>query len=221
MVANYMKGMGIEYQTFVYNSIRNISYDVLEDMIYDVLFLDIEFPKEERDGLYLGKYLREMLKNDYSQIIFVSSKKEYAMRLFQIRPLDFLLKPLDIQKLHEALEKVLYLQNIGKKIFTYCFGAKEYRLEIGKILYFESSGRRIKIVCSDDREFHYNGKLTDAYRQLKGSDFFSPHKSFLVNYYAVEQWSRRAIMIKNGDYIPVSRNKINEMRELQMKYEKE
>ena len=221
MVESYMKGLGIEYQTLVYNSIRNISYDVLENMVYDVLFLDIEFPKEEKDGVYLGNYLREMLKNDYSQIIFVSSKEEYAMRLFQIRPMDFLIKPLDIQKLNAALEKVLYLQNIGKKVFTYCFGAREYRLEIGKILYFESSGRKIKIVCTDNKEFRYNGKLADAYRQLRGSKFFSPHKSFLVNYYAVEQWSRRAIKMTNGDYIPVSRNKMDDMQELHLKYEKE
>lgn len=221
MVKNHMKGMGIEYQVFVYNSIRNISYDVMENMVYDMLFLDIEFPGEEKDGIYLGNYLREMLGNNYSQIVFVSSKQEYAMQLFQIRPMDFLIKPLDIPKLNETLDRALYLQNIGKKVFTYYFGTREYRLEISKILYFESTGRKIKIVCNDNSEFRYNGKIADAYSQLCDSKFFSPHKSFLVNYYAIEQWNRRVIKMVNGDYIPVSRNKVDEMQELQLKYRKE
>lgn len=221
MVKDYMKDMGIEYEVLVYYSIQNISYDVMENMVYDMLFLDIEFPKEEKDGVYLGNYLRKMQGNNYSQIVFVSSKEEYAMQLFQIRPMDFLIKPLDILKLNATLERALYLQNVGKKVFTYYFGTREYRVEISKILYFESNGRKIKIVCNDNSEFRYNGKIADAYSQLCDSKFFSPHKSFLVNYYAIEQWNRKMIKMVNGDCIPVSRNKMDEMHELQLKYKEE
>lgn len=221
MVGAHLKELGVEYQILVYNSIRNIGYDVMEGMVFDALFLDIEFPNEKKkNGVYLGKYLREMMKNDYSQIVYVSSKEQYAMQLFQIRPMDFLLKPLDVNKLKAAVDKMLYLQNISKKTFTYSFGAREHRLELGKILYFESAGRKVKIVCNNGNTYYYNGRISDVYEKLKSSEFFSPHKSFVVNYHAVEQWSRKALVVVNGDNIPVSRNKVEEIRELQLNYEK-
>lgn len=220
MVESYLKELGIKYQILIYNTVQNIRYELAEGMIFDVLFLDLKFPLEQRDGVYLGNYLRDTLQNDYSQIIYISGIEGYAMQLFESRPLNFLLKPIRKDKLQKTLDKVMYLQDINKKIFTYTFGSKEFRLELGEILYFESEGRKIKIVCKGGKEYSYNGKISNVYEKLKDSKFFSPHKSFVVNYHAVEQWSRDELILLDGERIPVSRNKISEVRELQLKYER-
>ncbi len=220
MVENHLQNLGIEYQIRVYTTVQNIMYDLSEGTIFDVLFLDIVFTLEENDGVYLGNYLRESLKNDYSQIVYVSVNQEYAMKLFETRPLNFLLKPVDQYKVNKTIDKVLDLQKTSRQTFTYCYNMRKYRLELGKILYFESQGRKIRIVCKDGSEYFYNGVIYNVYDELKDSKFFRPHKAYVVNFYAVDQWSREELVLVNGDRIPVSRKKVEEIRQLQWEYER-
>lgn len=218
-ISDDLKIMGVEYQILVYNSIRNITYDIMDGIVFDALFLDIEFPKEDDNGVELGVNLRDILKNEYTQIVYVSSVEAYAMRLFQARPVEFLTKPLDLAKLQKTLEKIIYLQRINKKTFKYSFGSKEHRLQLGNILYFESVGRKVKIACRNQKVYSYNGRISDVYETLKENEFFSPHKSYVVNYHAVEQWSRTDLILVDGSIIPVSRNRVPEMREIQFRKE--
>ncbi len=55
-------------------------------MIY--FFLDIEFP--EMKGTEFGLQLRRQMKNYDTQIVFISTIRDYAMELFKIRPIAFL-----------------------------------------------------------------------------------------------------------------------------------
>lgn len=67
---------------------------------FDLLFLDIELL--DIDGVNIGKILRSDIANEVTQIVYVSSQMDYALQLFQIRPMDFLLKPVkcvDIEKI--------------------------------------------------------------------------------------------------------------------------
>ena len=66
--------------------------DEIKHTNYDLLFLDIELPK--MNGVAVGQYIRETLKNETIQIAYISSKQEYAMELFEMRPINFLVKPL-------------------------------------------------------------------------------------------------------------------------------
>ncbi len=63
-----------------------------EEAPVDLLFLDIKF-EDGMDGIAVGKELRADLKNEITQIVYISGLESYAMQLFQNRPMDFLLKP--------------------------------------------------------------------------------------------------------------------------------
>lgn len=220
MIKRHLDSVRVEHEIFIYHRLQNIRYDFLEGVIFDILFLDIVFETEAESGDELGNYLRNTLENEYSQIVYVSGKENYAMKLFDSRPFQFLIKPLDNKKLDTILDKVIEIQNTGKELFAYNFSGKEYRLELRKILYFRSEGRKIKIICADDEEYFYYGKISNVYRELEDRKFFSPHKSYVVNYYAVARWSRNELIMVNGDYIPVSRNKETEVQAMQFKYER-
>lgn len=60
---------------------------------FDLIFLDIALA--QMNGIEVGKYIREKLKNEIIQIIYISSEPNYAVSLFQNRPFHFLLKPLN------------------------------------------------------------------------------------------------------------------------------
>ena len=64
---------------------------VKQGNFFDLLFLDIELPAI--NGIEVGKFVRTSLGDEKMDIIYISSKINYAMQLFQNRPMDFLVKP--------------------------------------------------------------------------------------------------------------------------------
>ena len=70
---------------------------------YDFLILDIELTRAT--GIDVGKYLRDENRNFHTQIIYVSSKETYAMKLFSVQPLDFIVKPVKPEALIKAINR--------------------------------------------------------------------------------------------------------------------
>lgn len=58
----------------------------------DLVFLDIELMR--LSGIDLGHYIRKELNNINIQIVYISSKTSYAIKLFKTQPYDFLIKPI-------------------------------------------------------------------------------------------------------------------------------
>lgn len=219
-ILSYLSAHNKKYSVNVYQSVGELQSDLAKGCTIDILFLDIEFAHEKLNGVDLANYIRRNLRDDYIEIVYISSQEKYAMQLFETRPLHFLIKPIRKREVADVLEKVSRIREIRKKFFTYKYRAKRFRVELGAINYFISEGRRIRIVCTSNREFLFNGKISSVLQELDENGFFSPHKSYVVNYYAVEQWGRSELVMRNGDYIPISRNKENEMKALQLKYER-
>lgn len=59
---------------------------------YDLLFLDIELG--DSSGIIVGNWIRSQIQYESMQIVFVSAKEMYAMQLFDLRPMNFLVKPI-------------------------------------------------------------------------------------------------------------------------------
>ncbi len=90
-VEGILKNKSIGYEIDIFNSGEELCR-MLDEIRYDLIFLDIEFPK--MNGIETGRYIREVKKDNITQIAYVSAKREYAMELFQVRPIDFIVKPL-------------------------------------------------------------------------------------------------------------------------------
>lgn len=220
MVAIYFARCNIEHSVEIYHSPENIRFDLSEGKMFDVVFLDIEFEEQKEDGVALAKYMREVLRDEYSEIVYVSAQEKHAMKLFQTRPLHFLIKPVEDKEIAHVLDKVVRIREVRQKSFTYKVGTMRYCVELGKILYFDSEGRKVRIVCNDNQEHLFYGKISNIEHELRHDNFFSPHKSYVVNYFCVEQWGKNNLIVSNGDDIPISRNKEAEVRSLRLRYER-
>jgi len=77
----------------------------LSKAYYDCIFLDIEIG--EMNGIDVSRYLRETLKNESTEIIYVSSHTQYAVELFDFDPVTFLIKPIEEEKITKAFNKFL------------------------------------------------------------------------------------------------------------------
>ena len=131
----------------------------------DILFLDIEL-EEKINGIFVGKKIRMDLRNEITQIVYVSALEEYAIQLFQNRPMDFLIKPIK----QEDIDKIMnnYIHVFGKKekhVFEYRVGKNQYRIGYDDIIYFQSTGRKVEIVTYDKRIDFYSS-MDEIEKQL-------------------------------------------------------
>lgn len=174
----------------------------LNDESVDLLFLDIEF--EKITGIDIGNNLRKNLHNDLIQIVFVSATESYAMQLFNIRPFDFLVKPVDYKKVNYLMEEYNRIYRVQQNFFEYHMGKQVYKIDEQAVLYFQSEGRKIKMVTSiGDKQFY--GKLSEVAEKLKANSFFQVHKSYIINSRYVLEYGKEHVVMTNKERIPVSR----------------
>lgn len=75
---------------------------LIKALDYQVLFLDISMPG--MNGLELGTVIQELPRRPY--VIFVTAHDEYAVKAFDVDAVDYLLKPIEVNRLKRAVEKV-------------------------------------------------------------------------------------------------------------------
>lgn len=75
---------------------------LIKALDYQVLFLDISMPG--MNGLELGTAIQELPRRPY--VIFVTAYDEYAVKAFDVDAVDYLLKPIEVNRLKRAVEKV-------------------------------------------------------------------------------------------------------------------
>ncbi len=183
-----------------------------QTVVYDLIILDIMMP--QRTGLDIGNIIRRELCDNQTQIAYISSKRKFAMELFNMQPINFLIKPVkynDVKKVLELTEKIV---DANRHIFTYVKGKGNYYREVvGDIKYFESDGRKLTIHTVHGKEEFY-GKINDAYNTLKVYGFVIIHKSYLVNYMYVDKVYGEYLVMTDGVRLPISRGNKDELKRL-------
>ena len=168
----------------------------------DILFLDIELPG--LNGVEIGKYIRDILKNSGMFLVYISSRKEYAMELFQNQPFDFLVKPISKEKLYQVMEKILNIVGRTEGSFQYKNQGNTYRMMYKDILYFQSEGRKINIVMKNESKIFY-GRLNEIEEKIPEKLFLRIHKSYLVNRMYVKEFTYEWVKMINGDVLNISK----------------
>lgn len=194
--------------------------DLCEEMTscaYDLIFLDIELP--QMNGIAVGKYIREDLNNETVQIAYISSKQQYAMELFEIRPINFLLKPITSDKAQKIIYKFLKLNSVDTQIFKFKVRQEYIKIPLSEIIYFSNHGRTVTLV-SKNKSYAFYGTLDDIYNKLKIENFLYIHKSFIVNYRYVRRYEYEQITLLDGKVLPISQPRRKPIRTIISKIDK-
>ncbi len=166
----------------------------------------------EMDGVALGRRIREELRNEKIRIVYISSRESYAMSLFSVRPLDFLIKSVARERLWEVLETFLRLREDGAGEFVFKAGKSLGRLCLDEIRYFACSGKKVEIhALSGRREFY--GNMREVWRQTEGKGFLTIHKSYVVNTAFVSVYRHDSVELADGTVLPVSQRHRKTLRE--------
>lgn len=218
MILDFAGSRALQMETEVFYSGEAFYRSIQEQCPYDLVFLDIQLL--ELDGVQVGRQIREQLGNDKISIVYISSRETYAMSLFQVRPLDFLIKPLTREKVSAVLEQFIRLSEANKNEFYFHAGKSVCRLYLDEIRYFACNGRKVEIYTdSGQKEFY--GAMREVWKQVEGKGFWAIHKSYIVNASFVSVYHYDAVQMTDGTRLPISQKYRKTMRDrLMERYQK-
>lgn len=215
-ISNACSFLRIEAETDLFSTGDGLRNHIREDNRYNLFFLDIEL--QDDTGINVSDFIRNEIKDESAQIIYVSGKKEYDRQLFAFRPFAFIEKPFDEATILTTLEKYMRIYGNQNQLFHYKYGHDTFFVDASSILFFRSNRRKVKMFALN-KEDEFYGSLEDIDAQLNGQGFFSPHKSYLVNYRFIRSFGAESIILVNGEEIPIAKSKRKEMAKMQLHFE--
>ena len=166
----------------------------------DLIFLDIEMP--ELNGM---EVLRSMIHPP--KVILTTAYSEYALESYNYGVVDYLLKPIKIERFLKAINKVsttsfkeVNSKNENKELQIKHDGIP-VNITFSSILYIQSFGNYLKIF-TDDRMYLISETLIKILTLLS-KDFQRTHKSYIINMCRVKKATRTHLLIENNS-VPIS-----------------
>ncbi len=207
VILQYSKKNGISIETDVYQTAKSL-YENFEDST-DLLFLDIQLPDDS--GIEIGRFLRKCSTNNNLQIIFISGNPGYALELFKIRPMDFLIKPFSEEEVVDILNEYTQKAMPPIQCFLYKFKTTIRRIPYRDILYFSSEARKALIHLKYGETITIYKKLSEIEKELPNEVFWRIHKSYIINSQHIISCQHNQLLMSNNDVLPISRNYKNEI----------
>lgn len=202
------KELSVKVEVEVWYSGEGILQDMQKGTELDLIFLDIELI--QANGVSVGKFIRNEMEDINTHIVYISSKQAYAMQLFQVQPLDFLVKPVSDAQLKEVLGRSIRQKQRLKSCFEYKKGSTIYRVPSKDIAYFASMDKKIRLVTKEGEEEFY-GKLKNILEELP-ADFMMIHKSYIINQLYVSEYAYDSVKMTDGTVLSISKPYRKEIR---------
>ena len=204
--------------------------ELIDSLKPNLVFLDIAMPV--MNGFEM---LQHVTHHDF-EIIFTTAYDEYAIKAFKVNAIDYLLKPIDVAELCEAvnkaknkfdknedynkIEKLLKIfgkPTIKKEKVALPIDGKIQMIPFASIIYCESESNYTYIYLADNKKVLLSKTLKDIEKLLDHPDFFRVQNSFLVNLNHIKEYIRGEggeLIMSNGDEVRVSRNKKEQLLKL-------
>ncbi len=185
------------------------AFSVINTEKIDLIFLDINMP--EISGLSFAKSINKDIK-----IIFTTAYREYAVDGFDLQAVDYLLKPISLDRLSQAINKY-FNENIPVQIveasefihektksFFVRAERKMVKVNFDEILFIESLSDYIKIHLVD-KSVVTRETISNIEAKLPQKDFIRVHRSFIVSLANVTSFTSELVDIGKKQ-IPISRS---------------
>jgi two-component system LytT family response regulator len=197
----------------------------------DVVFLDIKLGKES--GFELLEKLDNALVREL-EIIFTTAHDEYALKAIKFSALDYLLKPIDLDELITAVEKLKEKRKSSPgieqnlKVLLENFKQKQDLprkiavsgsdgisiLKIDDIIRLESSSNYTTFILKDGTKMLVSKTLKEFESVLSDHNFERVHKSHLVNLNLIKRYiptDGGFVILEDGTKLPVANRKKEEL----------
>lgn len=186
---------------------------VLRSHHIDLMFLDIDMPS--LTGL-------EMIQTrlDLPNVIFTTAHRHYAVDAFEVNALDYLLKPVSLERFTKAINRFFDLktvmidksESVEDKWLMLKVDKKNLKVSFSDIFYIESMADYV-VVHLSDKKLVTKERISHFEAKLPVLDFFRVHRGYIVNTYKIEAVYGNTIEVA-GEKIPVGRSYKEKLGEL-------
>ena len=151
---------------------------------------------------------KELRKSDKSvKLVFLTSSPDYAVDAFGVKASNYLLKPLDPEKLYQCLRELS--QELETSVRQICIRSPHtlHRIAVADIEYVESQNKRILFVLANGQTILSGEPLYTFEDKLTLEDgFFKCSRSFIVNIHRIDTFTAKEIRTRSGARISISRS---------------
>jgi two-component system response regulator LytT len=205
--------------------------EIIRDIAPDIVLLDIQMPG--LDGFQVLGRLGET--GNIPPVIFVTAYDQYAIRAFDVHAVDYILKPVDEDRLREALGRAKdkaqgavprqdldeLLRSVGAlaQRVPVRRGTGVVMVDVQEILYASVTDGEVSIVSSELEGTSARRSLDELQTELPAGMFMRVHRAYLANVYRIREiipWENNSFRIRmgsdEGPVIPVSRANARELK---------
>jgi DNA-binding LytR/AlgR family response regulator len=202
----------------------------IEELRPDLVLLDIQMPV--MDGFEVIRRLRGPLP----AIVFVTAFSDHALRAFEIGAVDYLLKPISVERLRTAIgrvrqartKRVESAERVARTLdaadsrrrprVVARQGRDLYLLDLDEVFAFQAEGDIVWIVGAN-KKFTATQSLQEIYKKLQGAEFQRVHRGAIVNTNKIRKISalssqRWLLTLTNGLQFTVSKRQAPMLRDI-------
>jgi two-component system LytT family response regulator len=189
----------------------------------DVVFLDIQMPG--KNGLELAQELSPV-----PELVFITAHDEFALRAFEVNALDYLLKPIQPERLAEAVKKLLSKEDgevLSEEFRTVLTdedqvflkdGERCWFVKLSNVRLFESEGNYVRVHFENSKPLILRS-LNNLEQRLSPNSFFRASRKHIVNLRWIENiepWFNGGLMVKlrGGEQIEISRRQSVKLKDM-------
>lgn len=216
-----------EIEVIAESGVVDEALDIIEKEKPDLLLLDIQMPGKT------GFELLDELNGPTPEVIFITAYDEYTLQAFEVNALDYLMKPVDENRLRDSILKVskrvddrresrrvsdeAETLSIKDQVFLKD-GDKCWFVELSKVRLFESEGNYVRVYFDDQRPLILKS-LNGLTERLNEKYFFRASRKHIVNLKwidKVETWFNGGLLVilKDGTKVEVSRRQSVRLKEM-------
>ena len=201
-----LKNCALPLQIAEYSSADALLWDIETGSArFDLYFLDIYL--SGLSGVDAARRIRETDRS--ALLVFVSSSEEFYRDAFDLYALNYLIKPVDRDKLEPVMKKAVdELSRLQERLLPVTSHGRTYLLRYDEIEYIFSRNHALYFHMTNGEEKSCYGKLDDVASQLKSDAFARCHQSYIVNLAHVLEHMPGNFRMKDT-VVPISRSYAN------------
>ena len=170
--------------------------------IYDLIFLDIEMPK--KDGMTAAREIRQV--DSTVTLVFVTRMGQYAINGYEVRAMDFLVKPVNYSAFELRRNHLLdHLQKREEKSVLISTKDGMIRITVSELIYVEVIKHQV-LYHTVDGVFETSSSMKNVEAELEGCHFARCDNSFLVNMKFVT-WVGQKELLVGSETLKISRTR--------------